>query len=195
MTATSSRPTIHTDTKHAHGESPSLSKGYPAPAQLSTPTDLPREGVEAITEALNPIVADSFALYVKTKNYHWHLAGSHFRGYHLMFDEQADQIFGTIDVLAERVRKIGGTTLRSIGHIAQLQSVKDCNADFVTPLEMLRELIEDNRGVNARMRKAHELCDTYKDVATASLLEVFIDATERRIWFLYEASQGADHTR
>ena len=195
MTATSSRPTIHTATASAHGQSQSVSGGYPAPAQLATPTDLPQEGVQAITEALNPLVADSFALYVKTKNFHWHLAGSHFRDYHLMFDEQADQIFATIDVLAERVRKIGGTTLRSIGHIAQLQSVKDNNADFVTPLEMLRELIEENQGVNARMRKAHEVCDNYKDVATASLLEVFIDETERRIWFLYEASQGADHTR
>ena len=195
MTATSSRPTAGTNSKQAHTSILSNPKGYPSPVQLATPTDLSREGVEAITEAINPITADSFALYVKTKNFHWHLATSHFRDYHLMFDEQAEQIFATIDVLAERIRKIGGTTIRSISHISQLQSVQDNNSDFVTPLEMLKELMEDNRKTNASMRKAHEVCDQYKDVATASLLEVFIDETERRIWFLHAATQGAEHTR
>jgi starvation-inducible DNA-binding protein len=168
----------------------------PAPRQLATPTDLSPDGVRAITEALNGLVADAFALYVKTKNYHWHLASSHFRDYHLLFDEQADQIFATIDPLAERVRKIGGTTIRSIGHIGSLQSVEDSDEDFVAPADMVRRLMEDNKSMAASMRKAHETCDEYKDVATASVLEVFIDETERRTWFLFEVAQsGEEPTR
>ncbi len=164
-----------------------------APNQLSVPTDLKAEGVQEIVAAINPLIADAFALYVKTKNFHWHLASSHFRDYHLLFDEHADQIFATIDPLAERVRKIGGTTLRSIGHIASLQSVADSDEEFVAPIEMLRRLMEDNKSMAANMRQAHEVCDDNEDVATASLLEVFIDETERRTWFLYEASQGGEH--
>ena len=171
----------------------SLSKGYPAPSALTTPTDLNQKSVKAVVEAINPLIADAFALYVKTKNFHWHLSGSHFRDYHLMFDEQADQIFATIDVLAERVRKVGGTTLRSISHIGALQTLEDDNEEFVTPFQMIRRLIADNRAVVASMRKAHDIVDENKDVATASLLEVFIDETERRIWFLFEASQGGEN--
>ena len=190
MTATTTRPTVSAEIKNAIS---GKIKSYPAPPQLATPTDLKPEGVKAITEAVNPLVADAFALYVKTKNFHWHLATSHFRDYHLLFDEHADQIFATIDVLAERVRKIGGTTIRSIGHIAQLQRVKDDNSDFVQPIDMVRELIEENKNMAANMREAHEVCDDNKDVATASFLEVFIDETERRIWFLNEISQGGEH--
>ncbi len=163
------------------------------PKPLGTPTDLPAEGVKAITEALNRLIADAFALYLKTKNYHWHLASSHFRDYHLLFDEHSEQIFATTDPLAERVRKISGTTLRSIGHIAKLQRVQDSDEEFVEPYEMLRRLMEDNKTMAANMREAHETCEKYKDVATASLLEVYIDETERRTWFLYEAARGGEH--
>jgi starvation-inducible DNA-binding protein len=163
------------------------------PKQLSTPTDLEPKGVEEIVAAINPLIADAFALYLKTKNFHWHLATSHFRDYHLLFDEHADQIFATIDPLAERVRKIGGTTLRSIGHVAALQTVQDSDEEFVAPLEMLKRLMEDNKSMAAHMREAHEVCDDNKDVATASLLENFIDETERRTWFLYEAAQAGEH--
>ncbi len=171
----------------------SPAKGYPAPAALSTPTDLKSKDVKAIVEAINPLTADAFALYVKTKNFHWHLSGSHFRDYHLLFDEQADQIFATIDVLAERVRKIGGTTIRSISHISALQTLEDDHDELVTPFQMVQRLIADNKAMAASMRKAHEVADDGKDVATASLLEVFIDETERRIWFLFQVSQGGDH--
>ncbi len=191
MTATTTHPIVKTDIKHS-SDNDSI-KSYPAPHQLATPTDL--EGIKDIVKALNPLVADAFALYVKTKNFHWHLASSHFRDYHLLFDEHADQIFATIDPIAERVRKIGGTTIRSIGHIAQLQSVKDDNQDFVAPLDMMRELMQDNQNMAANMRKAHEVCDKHKDVATASLLEVFIDETERRVWFLNATAQGDTNTR
>ena len=145
-----------------------------------------------ISAALNAILADSFALYLKTKNFHWHVSGPHFRDYHLMLDEQADAIFATTDDLAERVRKIGGTTLRSIGHIAKLQSIADNDESFVDPADMLRELMADNKAVAAAMRKAHKTCDDHEDVASASLLETFIDATERRTWFLFEAARKAD---
>jgi starvation-inducible DNA-binding protein len=191
MTTTTSRPMVKTEIKRSNDSGDV--KSYPAPRQLATPTDL--AGVKDIVEALNPLVADAFALYVKTKNFHWHLASSHFRDYHLLFDEHADQIFATIDPIAERVRKIGGTTIRSISHIAQLQSVKDDNSDFVSPLDMVRELMQDNRNMATNMRKAHEVCDDHKDVATASLLEVFIDETERRVWFLNATAQGDTNTR
>lgn len=156
---------------------------------LDTPTDLSQESVNKISDALNTILADSFALYLKTKNFHWHVSGRHFRDYHLLFEEQAEQIFGTTDEIAERVRKIGGTTLRSIGQVAKLQTLDDNDQSYVPPREMLRELMNDNKKVAAAMRKAHDVCDKHEDVATASLLENFIDAAERRTWFLFEASR------
>lgn len=160
--------------------------------QLHTPTDLSSEAVREISKALNGLLADAFALYLKTKNFHWHVSGPHFRDYHLLLDEQAEQIFATTDELAERVRKIGGTTLRSIGDIARHQSIKDNDASFVAPGDMLRELVADNKAVAQAMREAHELAGMNGDVATASLLENFLDATERRTWFLFEASRDAD---
>ena len=170
-----------------------LKRGKPA-ANLDTPTDLDDTAVKEISAALNGILADAFALYLKTKNFHWHISGPHFRDYHLMLDDHADAIFATTDPLAERVRKISGTTLRSIGHISQLQSIKDNDDAFVGPNEMLRELMNDNKAVAAAMRKAHEICDKHEDVASASLLENYIDETERRTWFLFEASRKADAT-
>jgi starvation-inducible DNA-binding protein len=161
---------------------------------LATPTDLSENGVKAIAAALNGLAADAFALYLKTKNFHWHMSGPHFRDYHLLLDEHGDQIYAMVDPLAERVRKLGQTTLRSIGHIAKLQTIKDNDLPFVGPLDMLRDLEADNRSYIASMRKAHELCDDAGDVASASLLEVWIDETERRTWFLFEATRGADAT-
>ena len=156
---------------------------------LDTPTDLSSQAVNKVSEALNVLLADAFALYLKTKNFHWHISGRHFRDYHLLLDEQSDQIFATTDQLAERVRKIGGTTLKSIGQIAKLQTIKDNNEDYVPPREMLRELMQDNKQVAAAMRKAHDVCDDAGDVASASILENFIDETERRTWFLFEATR------
>ena len=156
---------------------------------LDTPTDLSPQAVNKVSEALNVLLADAFALYLKTKNFHWHISGRHFRDYHLLLDEQSDQIFATTDQLAERVRKIGGTTLKSIGQVAKLQTIKDNNEDYVPPREMLRELMQDNKHVAAAMRKAHDVCDEAGDVASASILEVFIDETERRTWFLFEATR------
>jgi starvation-inducible DNA-binding protein len=159
---------------------------------LDTPTDLSDAAIVALSKALNAILADTFALYVKTKNFHWHVSGPHFRDYHLLLDEQAEQIFATTDVLAERVRKIGGMTLRSIGQIAALSSIEDNDEDYVAPGDMLRQLLNDHKAVIAKMRAAHDLCDKHEDVATASELEVFIDGAERRCWFLFEASRTAD---
>jgi starvation-inducible DNA-binding protein len=161
-------------------------------AQLDTPTDLSDAAVTAISKALNGLLADAFALYLKTKNFHWHVSGPNFRSYHLLFDEQAEQIFASTDELAERVRKIGGSTLRSISEISKHQSLHDNNEAFVAPNDMLLELMADNKAMAASMRKAHELCDKHEDVATASLLENFIDAAERRTWFLFEASRKPD---
>jgi starvation-inducible DNA-binding protein len=158
-------------------------------APLSTPSDISAEGTRDIGGALNRLLADVFALYLKTKNFHWHISGRHFRDYHLLLDEQSDQIFATTDQLAERVRKIGGTTLKSIGQVAKLQTIKDNNEDYVPPREMLRELMQDNKHVAAAMRKAHDVCDEAGDVASASILENFIDETERRTWFLFEATR------
>jgi len=158
-------------------------------APLATPSDLKSEATRDVGEAMNAILADVFALYVKTKNFHWHLSGPHFRDYHLMFDEQGDQLFGMTDDIAERIRKIGEPTLRSIGHIARLQRVVDNNSDYVEPEDMLAELCEDNRTLAARLREAHNVCDEARDIATASLIEVWIDETERRTWFLFEASR------
>ena len=159
--------------------------------RLATPTDLRANAVKDIAKALNAILADAFALYLKTKNFHWHASGPHFRDYHLMFDEQADQIFATTDVIAERVRKIGNNTLRSIGDITKHQRLADNDAEYVDPLDMLAELREDNQQLVKEMREAHDTCDEHGDVATTSQLEIFIDETERRIWFLYEASRRA----
>jgi starvation-inducible DNA-binding protein len=172
----------------------SIEPRHKATDPLDTPTDLSEEAVRDISQALNGVLADSFALYLKTKNFHWHVSGPHFRDYHLLLDEQAEQIFATTDELAERVRKIGGTTLRSIGHVAKLQSIKDNDEKFVMPLDMLLELMADNKAVTKAMREAHAIADKHEDVATASLLENFIDATEKRTWFLFEASRAADQT-
>ena len=156
---------------------------------LDTPTDLPPAAVDKVSAALNVLLADAFALYLKTKNFHWHISGRHFRDYHLLLDEQSDAIFATTDQLAERVRKLGGTTLKSIGQVAKHQTIKDNDEDYVPPREMLRELMEDNKHIAAAMRKAHKLCDENEDSGTAGLLETFIDETERRTWFLFEASR------
>ena len=156
---------------------------------LDTPTDLPQAAVDKISTSLNVLLADAFALYLKTKNFHWHVSGRHFRDYHLLLDEQADQIFASTDPLAERVRKLGGVTLRSIGQISKQQTIKDNNESYVPPREMLRELMEDNKKMAAAMRKAHKLCDDHEDTGTAQLLELLVDETERRTWFLFEASR------
>ena len=158
-------------------------------APLETRTDLTAAATKDITAAMNAILADVFALYVKTKNFHWHMSGPHFRDYHLLLDEQADQLFAMTDPIAERVRKIGGLTLRSIGQISRTQRVLDNDAEYVEPLDMLAELADDNRSMAARLREAHNVCDDHRDVATASLIEVWIDETERRAWFLFEATR------
>jgi len=161
-------------------------------AALATPTDLSSEAVRDISGALNALLADMFALYLKTKNFHWHVSGPHFRDYHLLLDEQADQIFATTDPIAERVRKIGGRTVHSIGEVARLQRLGDNDAEYVTPLDMLAELREDNKQLTNEMRRTHALCEDHNDVATASLLEVWIDEAERRTWFLFEASRSGE---
>jgi len=159
---------------------------------LETPTGLPPKAVKDISGALNALLADVFALYLKTKNFHWHVSGAHFRDYHLLLDEHGSQIFAITDDIAERVRKLGGTTLRSIGHIARLQRIADNDAEFVTPLDMLAELRDDNMRLTAAMRETHELCDEHGDVASTSLLENWIDEAERRTWFLYEAGRRTE---
>lgn len=158
-------------------------------APLGTPSDLKGNAVKEIAAAMNVLLSDVFSLYLKTKNFHWHMSGPHFRDYHLLLDEQSDQIFAMTDPIAERVRKIGGSTLHSIGEIARKQRIKDNDADYVTPLDMLAELREDNQQLVVAMRETHALCDENNDVATASLLEVWIDETERRTWFLFEAGR------
>lgn len=161
-------------------------------APLATPTDLDRDATRDVAGSLNAILADVFALYLKTKNFHWHMSGPHFRDYHLLLDEQAAQIFAMTDPIAERIRKLGGATLRSIGHIARLQRVLDNDAEYVEPLDMLAELRDDNRTLAARLREAHEVCDERRDIASASLIETWIDETERRTWFLFESSRQGD---
>ena len=158
-------------------------------APLETRTDLMRPATKDIAGTMNAILADVFALYLKTKNFHWHMSGPHFRDYHLLLDEHADQLFAMTDPIAERVRKIGGLTLRSIGHISRTQRVLDNDAEYVEPLDMLAELADDNKTLVARLREAHNVCDENRDVATASLIEVWIDETERRTWFLFEATR------
>jgi starvation-inducible DNA-binding protein len=161
---------------------------------LDTPSDLGGNATAAIAAELNRLTADAFALYVKTKNFHWHMSGPHFRDYHLLLDDQGDQIFATIDPLAERSRKLGERTLHSIGHIAKLSRIKDNDAEFVAPADMLDELVADNRAFTASLRAAHAVASDHNDSATTSILEVYIDESERRTWFLFEASRGADRT-
>ncbi|HEY4649667.1 MAG TPA: DNA starvation/stationary phase protection protein [Gemmatimonadales bacterium] len=161
-------------------------------APLQTPTDLKPAATKEVSGAMNAILADVFALYLKTKNFHWHMSGPHFRDYHLLLDEHADQLFAMTDPIAERVRKIGGVTLRSIGQISQLQRVSDNDADYVEPSDMLAELREDNKNLAASLREAHNVCEEHRDLATASQIEVWIDETERRTWFLFESARRGD---
>ncbi|QBJ78087.1 Dps family protein [Aquitalea sp. USM4] len=168
----------HTPALHAHPD-----------AALHTPSDLDSTASRDISAALNGLLADAFALYLKTKNFHWHVSGPHFRDYHLLLDEQGDQLYAMTDPLAERVRKVGGTTLRSIGHIARQQRIKDNDAVYVTPEDMLAELREDNAALAGRLREAHAVCEEHRDIAAASLIENWLDETERRCWFLFEAGR------
>jgi starvation-inducible DNA-binding protein len=157
-------------------------------------TPLKAAATRDISGAMNLILADVYALYFKTKNFHWHMSGPHFRDYHLLLDEHASQLFAMTDPIAERVRKIGGTTLRSVSHISRLQRILDNDAEYVEPLGMLAELCDDNKTLTAKLREAHEICDEYGDIATASLIETWIDETEERTWFLFEASRRGDAT-
>ena len=159
---------------------------------LITPTDLGSKASTDIAGGMNAILADVFALYLKTKNFHWHMSGPHFRDYHLLLDEQADQLYAMTDPVAERIRKTGGSTLRSIGHITRIQRVKDNDAEYVDPLDMLAELREDNQELAARLREVHSMVDEHRDIGTASLIESWIDETERRTWFLFESSRRGD---
>jgi starvation-inducible DNA-binding protein len=161
-------------------------------APLRTPTDLKAVATKDIAAAMNGILADVFALYMKTKNFHWHMSGPHFPDYHVMLDEQATQIYEMTDPIAERIRKVGGNTLRSIGHISRTQRISDNDADYVEPSDMLGELCDDNKTLVERLREAHNVCEDHKDIATTSLIEVYIDQTERRTWFLFESSRPQD---
>ena len=161
-------------------------------AALATPTDLDDGAVRDISGAMNALLADVFALYLKTKNFHWHMSGPHFRDYHLLLDEQSDEIYAMSDPIAERVRKLGGATLKSIGQISRLQRISDNDAEYVEPQDMLAELREDNKAMAARLREAHNVCDEHRDLATASLIEEWIDQTEKRTWFLFESSRRGD---
>jgi starvation-inducible DNA-binding protein len=179
------------DTKQSAGKrTDGLKQRRKAP--LATPTDLKAAATRDIGGAMNAILADVFALYLKTKNFHWHMSGPNFRDYHLLLDEQATRIFALADPIAERIRKIGGSTIKSIGHIARIQRVLDNDADYVQPLDMLAELREDNKMLAARLREAHGVCEEHRDIATASLIEVWIDEAERRTWFLFEAGRHGD---
>ena len=164
--------------------------GYPAPIDLATPSDLKPDEIKKVFTAVNPLIADAFALYTKTKNFHWHLSGSHFRDYHLMFDEQADAIFESIDILSERIRRIGGTTIRSITHITSLQTIKDNNDDFVPADKMIAELLSDNQQIARNQRKAIKTTEDNNDSPTSNILQELLDSTERRIWFLFQVSRG-----
>jgi starvation-inducible DNA-binding protein len=162
--------------------------------RLQTPTDLGANATKDLSAALNGVLADTFALYLKTKNFHWHMSGPHFRDYHLLLDDHGDQLFAMTDVIAERVRKVGGNTLRSIGDIARTQRIADNDAAYVAPDDMLAELRDDNQRFVSSMREAHDVCDEHNDVATASILENYIDEAEKRIWFLYEIGRRGDPT-
>ena len=179
-------------TKAKSSAAPSTKTRRTAP--LNTPTDLAAKATPQLSGSLNALLADHFALYLKTKNFHWHMSGPHFRDYHLLLDEQADQIYAMTDPIAERIRKVGGSTLKSIGHIARTQRVLDNDAEYVEPLDMLAELREDSKELAARLREAHNVCDEHRDIATASLIEVWVDETERRTWFLFEASRKGTAT-
>jgi len=159
---------------------------------LTVPTDLTRSAVKDIAGAMNAILADVFALYLKTKNFHWHMSGPHFRDYHLLLDEHGDQLYAMTDPIAERIRKLGGLTIKSIGQISRIQRVLDNDADYVDPEDMIAELAEDNQTLAARLREAHNVCEEHRDVATASLIEVWVDETERRTWFLSEIKRGRE---
>jgi starvation-inducible DNA-binding protein len=185
-TMTRSTGTTAASTRQRNGKIQS----FPAPAPLATPTDLKPNEVQAVIEAVNPLIADAYALYLKSKNYHWHLASSHFRDYHLLFDEHAAAILASVDPLAERLRRIGGMTIRSISHISQLQTIDDDNDDFVPPVEMVQRLLQDNRHMAESQRAAIEVCEENRDTPTANILQDILDQTEKRIWFLYEVSQG-----
>ncbi|MEO6102054.1 MAG: DNA starvation/stationary phase protection protein [Pseudoxanthomonas sp.] len=193
-----SKPSIQQPTQGNHMKKPDakkvqdLRKRQEAP--LLTPTDLKGDSTRDIAAAMNGILADVFAIYLKTKNFHWHMSGPHFRDFHLLLDDQGDQLFAMTDPIAERIRKVGGTTLRSIGHIARTQRVLDNDADYVEPLDMLAELREDNKTLAASLREAHGVCEQHRDIATTSLIESWIDETERRTWFLFEASRNGGTT-
>lgn len=159
---------------------------------LATPTDLRGEATTEIAAVLNGVLADVFALWFKTKNFHWHMAGPHFRDYHLLLDEQADQLYAMVDAIAERVRKVGGQTLKSIGHVARVQRITDNDADYVEPSDMIAELAEDSKTLAGRLRDAHDVVDKHRDIASASLIENWIDETERRTWFLFETGRKPD---
>ena len=178
----------------AMDESNATCNQHLAQCALATPTDLKQAATKDIAGALNAVLADVFAMYLKTKNFHWHMSGPHFRDYHLMLDEQADQLFAMTDPIAERIRKLGGPTLRSIGHIARTQRVLDNDAEYVEPSDMLAELREDNKTLAASLREVHDLCNEHRDIASASLIEVWIDETVRRTWFLFESTRRADTT-
>jgi starvation-inducible DNA-binding protein len=169
-------------------------RSYPAPKQLATVTDLKSQEAQAVTEAVNPLIADALALYTKYKNFHWHLSGSHFRDFHLLFDTHADQLLESVDILAERVRRVGGTTIRSIGHISQLQTIQDDNDDFVPAGEMIQRLMNDNLHIAKQQRAAIEVCEKNRDSVTANLLQDILDQTEKRKWFLFEILQGVNNT-
>jgi starvation-inducible DNA-binding protein len=179
-------------TTEAKETSARTSKDVHVRERLGTPTDLKSEATRDISAALAGLLADVFALYMKTKNFHWHMSGAHFRDYHLLLDEHGDQIFAMTDPMAERARKIGGTTLRSVGDISRRQRILDNDADYVDPKDMLAELRDDNKSLTSAMREVHNVCDEYGDVATASLLEVWVDETERRTWFLFEATRSGE---
>jgi starvation-inducible DNA-binding protein len=170
-----------------------MAKDIRTSSPLSTLTDLTPKEVAAVAEAVNPLIADAFAVYVKTKNFHWHLSGSHFRDYHLLFDEQADTIFASVDVLAERMRKIGATSIHSIGHISKLQTIEDNDDEFVSPADMIKILLADNDTMARNMRAAIEVCDDNRDSPTGNILQDLLDQTERRKWFLFEIAQGAEN--
>ena len=165
-------------------------KSYPATEELAVPTDLGPEEVEKIVNTINPLVADAFALFLKTKNFHWHVASVHFRDFHILFDEQAEAIMASIDPLAERVRRLGGLTIRSVGQIAELQTIEDQNADYLPPEDMINELLKDNQQIARAQREAIEVCEENRDTPTANILQELLDGTERRIWFLHEMSMG-----
>ena len=199
--ATGRKPIIEVQSKYPNEERAVImqsmkneAKSYPASSKLATVTDLSPQEAKAVTEAVNPLIADAFVLYVKTKNFHWHLYGSHFRDFHLLFDEQAEAIFDSIDVMAERVRKIGGTTIRSIGQIAQLQTIEDNNSNSVPPEEMVRILMEDNAHMAKMIRAAIVVCDKNRDSGTSNSLQDILDKTERRKWFLFEIMQGSKNS-